>query len=86
MNVQMHLEIHIIVLNVRIWKTKQELQLEKDVWKMKKHSVYKNLCSLGQNNLLNNGNMCHCSKEDIAENKRGYNKGKLETIVIYMFI
>jgi hypothetical protein len=41
---------------------------------------------LEQNNLLNNGNMHQCTKEDIAENKRGYNKEKLETIVIHMLI
>jgi hypothetical protein len=49
---------------------------------MNKYLVYKHLCSLGQNNLLNNGNMGQCTKEDIAKNKRGYNNGKLEIIVI----
>jgi hypothetical protein len=39
---------------------------------------------LGQNNLLNNGNIGQFTKEDITKNKRGYNKGKLETIVIHM--
>jgi hypothetical protein len=28
--------------------------------------------------------MCQCTKEDIAENKREYNKGNLETILIYI--